>query len=145
MNDTKSAAVPVWFWVVSGAALVWNMMGVAAYLMQVGMTTEDLAQLKQAERQLYESTPSWATGAFAIGVFGGTLGSLALLLRNALAIPLLMLSLLGILIQMFHAFFLSDAFALYGMQAFVMPSLVIVIAVLLLWFAYASRTRGWLR
>jgi CHASE2 domain-containing sensor protein len=120
-------------------------MGVMAYLMQVGMSAEDLVALEEAERRLFETTPSWVTGAFAIGVFGGALGCLSLLLRNSLAIPLLAISLVAVLVQMGYSVFLSDALDVYGSQALVMPGLVIIFAVLLLWFALFSRKTGWLR
>ena len=144
MEESPSNKVPVWFWIVSGLAVIWNLLGVGAYLMQVNMTADDMAALTEAERQLYETMPAWATGAFALGVFGGVLASLALLLRNTLAVPLFSLSLAAILVQMFHGLILSNSLAVYGPQAAIMPTLIIVIAALLLWFALKVKARGWL-
>ncbi len=144
MNDVLNNKPPAWFWVVGGVALLWNLLGVVAYLMQVNMTADDLAALGEAERQLYETMPAWATGAFALGVFGGALASLALLLRNGLAVALFALSLLAVLVQAFHGLILSNAMAIYGAQAAVMPTLVIVAAALLLWFAMTAKRNGWL-
>lgn len=135
---------PTWFWIVSGLALVWNLLGVMAYVMQVTMSPEALAALPDAERALYETTPAWATGAFAIAVWGGALGCLALLLRKAFAIPVLGLSLGAVLVQMFHSFFMSKSFEVFGPGKMVMPIMVIVIAVLLVLFARKSKAQGWI-
>ena len=70
------------FWIISGLALVWNLLGVANYLMSVTMDPEVLAALPEAEQALYADIPAWVTSAFAIAVFSGTLASLALLLRK---------------------------------------------------------------
>ena len=103
-----------------------------------------MAALPEAERALYESTPSWATGAFAFAVFGGALGCLALLLRKAWATPVLIVSLIGVLVQMFHSFFISKAFDVYGPGKMVMPIMVIVIAFFLVWTARCARREGWI-
>ena len=44
-------------------------MGVAAYLAQVRMSDAALTALPEAERALYESTPAWLTGAYALDDF----------------------------------------------------------------------------
>ena len=62
---------PKSFWIIAAIALVWNLMGVAAYLMQMTMSDEAIAALPEAQRALHESTPAWATGAYALAVPGG--------------------------------------------------------------------------
>ena len=85
MADATTVRPPKWFWIVASIAFVWNLMGVAAYLMQVTMSDETLAALPAEQQALYASTPAWATGAFALAVFGGALGCLFLLLRKSWA------------------------------------------------------------
>ncbi|VAW11040.1 hypothetical protein MNBD_BACTEROID03-2112 [hydrothermal vent metagenome] len=99
MTNTTRVKPPIWFWIVSVLALLWNLLGVMAYLAQVNMTDETLAALPEAERALYENQPIWATMAFAIAVWGGALGSLALLLRKRWARAVLLISLIGIIVQ----------------------------------------------
>ena len=67
-------------------------MGVMAYISQVSMTPEAIQALPQEQRALYESVPSWATAAFAIAVWGGTLACILLLLRTKLATIVFILS-----------------------------------------------------
>ena len=78
---------PMWFWIVSALALLWNLAGVMAYLGQAYMSIENLEKMSQAERLLYESQPAWVTGAFAVAVWGGALGCIALLLKKKWAKP----------------------------------------------------------
>ena len=63
MSETTRSKAPKWFMVVAAVLLVWNLMGVMAYIMQVTMSPEVFAALPEAERQLYENTPTWATAA----------------------------------------------------------------------------------
>ena len=135
---------PAWFWVVSVLALLWNLAGVAAYLGQAFMTPEDLGKMPEAERLLIESQPVWVTGAFALAVWGGALGSVALLLRKKWAVPILYISLVGILAQMSYAFFMSNSFEVYGPGAMVMPIMVIVIGIALVFFARKASAEQWL-
>jgi hypothetical protein len=114
-----------------------------AYLAQVNMTDEALAALPEAERALYENQPMWATMAFAIAVWGGALGSLTLLLRKRWARPVLLISLIGIIVQMTHSFFLSNNFEVYGPGKMIMPIMIIVVGVLLVLFARMAINRNW--
>ena len=68
MSDNVGLKVPTWFWVVAVLALLWELMGVAAYLSDVSMTDADLAKLPDGQRQLYAMMPSWVTAAYAIAV-----------------------------------------------------------------------------
>lgn len=143
---TSSATpVPRSFWIIGGIALVWNLLGVMAYLVQAYMPEEALAALPPAERALYENVPSWAVGAFAVAVFGGTLGCALLLLRKRLATPVLILSLLGVLVQMFHVFFLANTIEVKGATSVIMPLMVIGIGVGLIVYARNATQIGWLR
>ena len=72
MTDQNKA--PSWFWILSAVMLVWNLMGVMAYIAQVTMSPEALAALPVAEQNLHANTPAWANGAFAIAVWGGAAG-----------------------------------------------------------------------
>jgi len=136
---------PTWFWVVSVIALLWNLMGVFAYIGQVTMSPEVLQALPENERALYESAPAWATGAFAIAVWGGALGCILLVLRRKLATPVLFVSLIAIVVQMYHSFFISNSIEVYGPGGMIMPVMVILIAIFLIWFSRKATANGWLK
>ncbi|AGA77159.1 hypothetical protein [Echinicola vietnamensis] len=137
-------SIPIWFWAVTGTLLLWNLLGVGSFFMHVSMTEEAIAALPKTEQELYAVYPTWALVAFAVAVFGGVLGCIGLLLRKKWAKYILILSLIGIIIQMFHSLIIARAMEVYGPGAVVMPIMVIVIAVFLVWMANFSVKRGWL-
>ncbi|MEQ9404424.1 MAG: hypothetical protein RIM99_12600 [Cyclobacteriaceae bacterium] len=140
----ESVKPPVWFWIVSVVALLWNALGVFAYLDQAYMTPEKLALMPAAEQALFANIPAWVTAAFAIAVFGGTIGSLLLLLKKKLAFTILILSLIGIIVQMYHSFFISNALDVYGPGGIVMPIMVLIIGIGLIILAKKGKANGWL-
>jgi hypothetical protein len=132
IKTEKNQLLPKYFYLFAVLALLWNLMGVAAFVMQILMTAENIAALKPAEQALYNNTPIWATIAFAVAVIGGSFGCLLLLMKKALAQAVLMLSLFGILVQMFHSFFISNSFEVFGPGGTIMPIMVLVIAIALI-------------
>ena len=141
----QSTKLPVWFWVVAVAALLWNLMGVASYLGFTTMSAEAIAKLPEDQQALLTNYPVWATAAFAIAVFGGVAGSILLLLRQGFTTPVFGVSLTAIVIQMTWCLGLSGAMAVYGVRSMVMPMLVIVVGAFLLWFSMQSKSKGWLK
>ena len=135
---------PVWFWIVAAVALVWNLLGVSAFVMQVSMSPEAIAALPEAEQALYENFPIWALIAFAAAVFGGAVGCILLLMRNKLAQSILIISLVGIVVQMIYNVFISGAMDVYGPGSIIMPIMVLVIAVFLVWLSRSATSKGWL-
>ena len=140
----SSSKPPVWFWIVSVVALLWNMLGVMAFVGQMMMTPDMLAQLPEAQRVQIEARPMWATIAFGIAVFGGAIGSALLLIRSRMAKGLLLASLLAVITQMSQAFS-AGSFADAGPGGMVMAVMIIVVAALLVWLAAAATRKGWLR
>jgi hypothetical protein len=133
---------PLWFWVVSSLGLVWNGLGVAAFVHELAFL--DLAGLPEVQRAFYEGRPLWATIGYAVAVFGGALGCISLLLRREWAVTMLVLCLVGIVVQIFHAIALGDAIAVFGPQGLALPASVFLIALLLTGFSIHARRRGWI-
>ena len=55
MTTNKPGAA---FWIISVLALIWNIMGVIAYLSHAFMTDDMKALLPEAEREMYETKPA---------------------------------------------------------------------------------------
>ena len=143
MVEETNKKTPKWFMVVAAILLVWNLLGVMAYIVQVMMSPETLAALPDEQRQLYENTPAWATAAFAVAVNFGALGCVLLLLKRNLAGLFLQLSLAGVLVQMFHSFFMTKSFEVFGPGGLVMPVMVIIIAIYLVTLAAKAKAHRW--
>ena len=132
------------FWVVAILALIWNVIGAMAYLVDAFMSTEALAQLPEEQRLLYETRPAWVTTSFAIAVWSGVLGAIALLLRKKWAITAFIISLIGVLAQNVYQFFLSNTFEVMGTSAMILPVIIIIISVLLILFLKNTLKKGYL-
>lgn len=145
-EESTISNVPKWFLGVAIAALIWNLLGVFAYLGQMYLMSnpEMLAELSVEEQNLYKNTPIWATIGFTLAVWGGAIGSLLLILKKKAAKPVLIVSLAGIIVQMYHSFFISNNFEVYGPGAAVMPVMIIIFGIGLVWLSDKSVKEGWL-
>jgi len=133
---------PKWYLPVSILALLWNLLGCAAYLSDVMLTPEDIAAMDAAQRALYESRPAWAVAATAVAVWGGAAGSLGLILRKRWASLLLELSLAGVIVQDIGLFLLSGVNP--GTAVLAMQGVVLLIAIGLVVLSRKAIARRWI-
>lgn len=147
MNATAAGRlgkIPTWFRVVAVAGLLWELFGVAMYLMHVGILPNDTSQMSEAEQSLMASSPTFVTALFAIGVFAGAIGALGLVMRRRWARPVLIVSLVAVVLQFGSWLLLTDAIAVVGPTVFVMPLIIVLVALALVWLAGMAGQRGWL-
>ena len=138
MNATAAGRlgkIPTWFRVVAVAGLLWELFGVAMYLMHVGILPNDTSQMSEAEQSLMASSPTFVTALFAIGVFAGAIGALGLVMRRRWARPVLIVSLVAVVLQFGSWLLLTDAIAVVGPTVFVMPLIIVLVALALVWLA----------
>jgi len=136
---------PSWLKSTAWAALIWNLLGVIAFIMQMLMTPEMINKLPVEQQAAYSNIPLWSTVAFAIAVFGGTFGAILLLVKRSLARSVFALSLAAIAVQQFYNFIIINSIELLGASAVLMPIFVIVIAILLLLVSHKGVQHGWLK
>lgn len=144
MTANAIKKLPTWFWVVSVIALLWNLMGVSAYVADAFTTIEQLEQMTQEQRELFEGRPAWVTAAFAIAVFAGALGSIALLIRKKWAEPVLIVSIIAALAQFVYNTFMTNTIEIMGVQAIMFPILILGFGLYLIFFSKQGITNGWL-
>ncbi len=138
MSESSTNKPPIWFWIVSAVALIWNGMGVNAYLQQAYNTESYQAMYTAEQQEIAANLPVWVTAAFAIAVFGGTLAALFLLLRKKLATKLWILSLIAVIVQM--GYLLINGYA----SSIGMTVMIIVFAFIFVWFSRHSQSKGWI-
>lgn len=139
MSTTKP---PIWYWIISVIALIWNGLGVMQYLARAYATDEMIATLpEEAQAEFLVEHPAWYTAAFAIAVFCGALGALSLLLRKKWAYFLFVISAFGAIIQHIYIFINIE---MSGTQL-VMPLMVILVCLFLIWYAKNSIQKDWIR
>ena len=136
---------PKWFKSVVALALLWNLIGIVNFYFQINLSNEAIAALPMAEQELMNSTPLCSLVAFAIGVFGGTLGCIGLLIQKRWAFFPLLFSLIAVIVQMGYWLFFTKAVEVYGNTTYVMPLMVILVAFLLFRLAKNGIDKGYLR
>lgn len=145
MTEYSNKKPPIWFWIITVVALIWNAMGVMQYLGQAYSTESFRSQYTPEQLEIISNTASWAVAAFAVAVFAGLLGSVFLLLRRRLAYVLFLISLIGIIVQLYHNLFVVDSVDIYGPAAAIMAGMILVLGLFLLWFSKFSTKKGWIR
>ena len=125
-------------------ALLWNLMGLYFFLNDLNMSPEDFAQKPAAEKELLNNIPLWSTLAYALGVFGGTIGCIGLLKKKAWSMMALLISLVALIAQMGYWLFFTTAVEVYGPSSYGLPLMVILIAYLLLRLSNNGIKKGYL-
>jgi hypothetical protein len=131
-----------WYMPAAIVSLLFMVLGCAALAMHV---TADPATLPLDQRALFEAEPHWVLAASAAGFIAGLIGGLLLVLRRKAAVPLLLVSLLGVLVWCAGMFVTPEFRDLLSTDE--IAGLVVVVALTwtIFWFARHSRQRGWLR
>jgi len=133
---------PTWYMPVAIIALLWNLIGCAAYLMDVTLTPEAVAAMSPDQQALYAARPAWAVAVYAIAVWGGALGCVGLIMKKRWAKGALLASLLGLIAQDIALFGMSPV--AIETSVYALQGMVLVIAVLLLLLANRAARAGWL-
>jgi hypothetical protein len=143
MNDKTVGGAHWSFWAIGVVALIWNVMGVLNFFMQ--MNAEVLASFPESHRAIIEGRPAWASGGFAIAVFGGALGCLLLLLRKSVAYYLFIASLLGVIVTMTHTLGIASSTIDFSpVEISMMILMPLVAAAFLIWYSKQAESKGWI-
>ena len=139
MNDETVGGIHWSFWMICVVTLIFNVMGVINYFVQ--MNADSLASFPESYRPIIEGRPAWATGAFAIAVFGGSLGCLLLLLRKPAAFYMFIVSLLGVIVSMIHIFGVAG---LGSFDVWMGVLIQLAVTVFLIWYSKLAERKGWI-
>ena len=146
MNETTQPGTPLWFTITSGLFLAWNLFGLAVFALAMTTFSKrealEKAGLNELQIALTLATPTWVNIAFGIAVVFGVLGCVALLMKSQLAIPFLVVSLLGVIAQNTYMYFLSDTVKVMGVGA---SPFVIIGAIALIPYAMYCASNGWFK
>ena len=153
MTDTVTvtsagARTPAHLWIVGALGLLWNAFGAVDYVMTRTQRAAWIDRMMPGvDGQHYmayiDGFPIWVSLAWGLGVWGGLLGVVLLLMRKAIAVPVLLVSFLGALLgigwQMVNPVDIAEMNEGAGA---VMPYVVIVIALGLWLYARAQASAG---
>ncbi len=132
------------FWVIVVLALIWNLMGVSAYIQQAYNTDGFRAQYSDEQLTIIDALPSWYTAIFAIAVFASAIGCILLLLRKKSAVILFQIGLLAVIVQTIYNLFINEGKEFYGSFEYSMLIMIPIVSLFLLWYSKQATTKGWL-
>jgi hypothetical protein len=142
-NSTQTTRAPWHLWVIGVIALLWNAIGANDYIMTETKNQRYMSGFTPEQLAFFYGLPAWVVAAWAIGVWGGVLGSLLLLFRRRLAVWVFLVSLLGVVVTAFHNFVLSNVMSVMGgASAVVFMAVIFLIALGLYLYARAMNKRG---
>ena len=145
MNDSIARKTHWSVWVVGAISLIWHLMGCANYMWQMNMSPEAVTAMTDAQRAIIENRAVWATGAFAIAVFGGAMGSILLLLRKRLSLVLFVIALLGVIVSMIPVFGIVNSGIEFSVFEKVMYlGLTPLFGAFLVWYTRSAMRHGWI-
>lgn len=145
MDEAQYNEPGLTFWFVAGFFLVFNLSGLMIYYMQVTADPEFIAQnYSVAEQTFLAGTPKWATAAFALAVNSGILAAILLLLRKAWSLPIFIFSLACVVLQNVDSFVLRNGLEVWGSNGLIIPSIIIGVGIIEIWYSRHARARGWL-
>ena len=87
-------------------------MGAANYIAQ--LNPDIVATFPDSHQRMIIGRPAWATAAFAIAVFGGSIACFLLLFKKSAAYYLFIASFLGVIVTMVHTFNVTGSTANSG-------------------------------
>jgi hypothetical protein len=145
------AEPPVSFWVISMVLLLWGFGGASIYIAYFIESPEEFALTAEtaANRQGYAeyvaNIPFWAISVGIVAAVTRLLGALGLLLRQAWAVPLFMISVLFFLVALFRAFILANVTNVMSGPHIAVEFVFLLLSIFAVWFARANRSKGILK
>ena len=127
--------MPWHLWAVGVTALLWNCIGAFDYTMTESRNAAYLAPFNAEQLAYFTGLPQWVVATWALGVWGGVLGSLLLLLRQGRAVPVFAVSLAGMAVTFLHNYALSDGVRIMGSGALVFSAVIFSVGTTLLVYA----------
>ncbi len=132
-SGSPSMVTPRHLWVVGVLAVLWNCVGAFDYFMTETRNASYLSSFTPAQLAYFDSFPMWVVATWALAVWGGLLGSVLLLFRKQLAVPVFAISLITMLITFFHNYMLANWYAtMGGMGGLVFTAAIVLVGVALL-------------
>ena len=148
MTDTSAPApakTPWHLWVVGVLTLLWNGYGGYDYIMTETNNADYMAMFTEEQRTYFASLPAWEVATWALGVWGGVLGSVLLLLRSKLSMIVYAIALVGLIVSYVYLYGMTEGDRIMGQTTLMMSCVIALIAVGELAYSWWASKKGWLR
>lgn len=138
MEADAGAKLPTSFWVIAVLGLLWNAFGAYLYILARVDPETALAGASPEMRDYVANQPIWANLGYGLGIWGSALGSVAMVARKKIAVPLFLTSLVGAAIS--H---LGQAMA--GVIPIGLTFVIMSVIAFLWWYSRRCAEQGLLR
>lgn len=142
-TTAEGRGAPVHLWIVGILALLWSAFGCYDYWMTVTANAAYLSKMPADAITYMNGLPKWTTATWAMGVWGGLLGSILLLARSRFAVWAYGVSFIGAVLGLGYQMFMTKqpASMTAGGMA-VIPWVIIAICAFLLWYSWNAEKKG---
>lgn len=142
MSETNKR--PWHLWAVGIFGILWTGMGGMDFVLTQGGNAEYLGQFSDAERAFFTSIPRWAVFFWALSLLTGIFGSLMLLFKKSITVPLYWTSLVSFLIVSVQNYIIASPSMndVVGGFAMVFSVVIFLVIIGLLYYAIKMRTQG---
>lgn len=134
---------PKWVLIAGTLLLLWNLMGVSMFVMDMMKSPADIAALPQDQQALWRQMPGWAWAAYGIGTVGGMLAAIGIVMKKRWAATLALISVLGVIANFIPAFLLSEGVDVWQPKFAIFPLVIFALSLFQLWLARKSNASGW--
>lgn len=119
---------------------VWNIIGILFFLQDVFL---DPKILTENQLEFHSRFPFWIKIIYALAVFGGTIGTFGLIKRKSWSHSIVIVSMLAVIVQMYHSIFIANSLEFLGNSAAILPTIIIVLSIVLAWIAETYKRNNW--
>jgi hypothetical protein len=133
---------PWHLWLIGILGTLWNLMGAYDYLMTQTQNEAYMSSFTPEQLEYFYNFPSWAVAFWALAVWGALLGTILLLLRKRLAVPVLLVSFASMVMTSIYNFVLSNGLEMMGGVGPLIFSAVIFVVALALWLYARAMARA---
>lgn len=143
VDMSEQARTPWHLWVIGILMLFWSAGGTFDYVMTQTRNASYMSQFTPEQLDYFYGFPPWVVASWAIGVWGGVLGSLLLLFRSHWAVLMFWLSLLATLATALHTLVMAEVsmMDIAGTFALVFSIAIIIIAAAVVWYTRWMQSR----
>ena len=131
---------PRWMQISVVLLFVWNLVGIFAFISDLMLDPSTLDQVQQDFRANF---PLWTKVIYGLAVGLGTVGTFGLIRRKSWSKGVLVISLLCVIIQMYHSMFIAGAIEIFGSSIAILPTIVVLLSLCLVWIAQLYGRKGW--
>ena len=143
---TTSQKPTTLFWVITTILLLWNLMGVSAFIVDNFFTDALAGTYNEEQMTAINATPIWSKILYGISTIGGLLAAVLLVARKKSAVKVYAISLIAVIIHTIYNIGFAGATELFGVgEGLIFPLIIIILAIFEYWWSRYSASKDWLK